>query len=128
MPHLFEIFCGTKSIGKVFEARGWTTTSVDIDPGFHPTLCCNVLDLTPDMLLQASGGQLPDAIWMSPVCTHYSLARSRAKLPRDMPSADRLVAAALALARHFACSYFMENPQTGYLKTRQVVAGILTRS
>ena len=65
MLHLFEIFCGTKSIGKVFEANGWSTTSVDMDPRFAPTLCCDVLDLTPEMLLEASGGQLPDAMWLS---------------------------------------------------------------
>ena len=54
----------------------------------------------------------------------YSLARSRAKTPRDMPAADRVVAAALALARHFGVPWFLENPWTGYLKTRPVVAGI----
>ena len=124
MPHLFELFCGTKSISKVFEANGWTSTSVDFDPRFQPTICCDVLDLTPEMLLEASGGVLPDAIWLSPPCTHYSLARTTAKTPRDMPSADRVVAAALALAGHFGCPYWLENPFTGFLKTRRVVAGI----
>ena len=45
MPHLLELFCGTKSVGKVFEAQGWKVTSVDFDPLFKPTLCMNVLDL-----------------------------------------------------------------------------------
>ena len=62
MPHLYEIFCGTKSIGKVFEANGWSTTSVDMDPRFNPMICCKVLDLTPEMLLLASGGVPPDAM------------------------------------------------------------------
>ena len=30
MPHLLELFSGTGSGGKVFEAGGWAVTSVDI--------------------------------------------------------------------------------------------------
>ena len=47
MPRLLELFCGTKSIGREFEAGGGTITSVDVEPKFEPDVCCNVLDLTP---------------------------------------------------------------------------------
>ena len=126
MPYLYEIFCGTKSIGKIFEANGWRVTSVDKDPRFDPTICCDIQDLTPQMLLEASGA-LPDAIWMSPPCQMYSIARSNAKTPRDMEGSDRIVEAALAIARYFGCPFWMENPHSGYLKRRAVVAGIPMR-
>ena len=69
MPHLLELFCGTKSIGRAFEQKGWTVTSVDLEPKFEPDICCNVLDLTPDMIEQT-----PDLMWASPPCTMYSVA------------------------------------------------------
>lgn len=41
---LLEIFCGTKSISKVFEKNGWETYTVDIEPKYNPTECINILD------------------------------------------------------------------------------------
>ena len=48
MPVLLELFCGTKSIGKVFDQHGWDVVSVDMLYKFEPTICKNVLDLTPE--------------------------------------------------------------------------------
>ena len=45
MPHLLELFSGTGSVGKVFEAGGWQVTSVDILPRFKPTLLKSVLEI-----------------------------------------------------------------------------------
>ena len=59
-PHLLELFCGTKSIGRAFERNGWAVTSVDLEAKFEPDICCNVLDLTPEMLETR-----PDLIWAS---------------------------------------------------------------
>ena len=39
---LLEIFCGTKSIGKVFEKNGWEVYSVDIEERFKPTECVDI--------------------------------------------------------------------------------------
>mgnify|MGYP003116516839 FL=1 len=41
---LLEIFCGTKSIGKVFEKNGWDVISVDIEEKWKPTICIDVLE------------------------------------------------------------------------------------
>ena len=41
---LLEIFCGTKSVGKVFEDNNWEVYSVDIEKRFSPTECINILD------------------------------------------------------------------------------------
>ena len=98
MPHLLELFCGTKSVGKVFEARGWKVTSVDFDPQFEPTLCMNVLDLEPSMI----EGNV-DLVWASPLCTHYSRARTTARTPRDLEGSDALVRKCLDLADRLFC-------------------------
>ena len=86
MPHLLELFSGTGSVGKVFEAGGWAVTSVDILPRFGPTLLKSVLDLA------WSDIQMPvDFMWASPPCTHYSRARTTAKTPRGLEGSDRMV-------------------------------------
>ena len=121
MPHLLELFCGTGSIGRAFRANGWTVTSVDLDPRFRPDICCNVLDLTPEMIETK-----PDLIWASPPCTHYSRARTTAKTPRDLEGSDKLVQKVLDLVKQFEVPLFMENPW-GLLRTRPVVQGIPMR-
>ena len=124
MPHLLELFCGTKSISKGFERRGWTCTSLDLDARMEPTICCNILDVTPEMILEHGR---PDAIWASPLCTMYSRARTTAKTPRDLEGSDKLVQRVLDLARIFDVPFFMENPHSGLLKTRDVVQGVPMR-
>ena len=118
MPHLLELFAGTKSVGKVFEAAGWQVTSVDLEACFSPTLCMNVLDLQPEDIEDRV-----DLVWASPPCTMYSLARTTGG-PRDLEGSDRMVQKVLDLVAEFRCPWFMENPWTGYLKGRSVVSGI----
>ena len=50
MPHLLELFSGTGSVGKVFREAGWRVTSVDCNPKFQPTICCDVQRLEPSMV------------------------------------------------------------------------------
>ena len=79
MPHLLELFSGTGSVGKVFREAGWRVTSVDCESKFNPTICWDVLGLEPRLV----EGRV-DLIWASPPCTHYSIARTTAKTPRDL--------------------------------------------
>jgi hypothetical protein len=117
MPLLLEFFAGTASMGRVFRQAGWEVYSVDIDPA------CNAM-WTGDVREFDTATTRPDLIWASPVCTHYSRARTNAKTPRDLEWADSLVAAALRIQAAYGCPMLFENPATGLLKTRQIVHGI----
>ena len=86
MPRLLELFSGTGSIGKIFRARGWEVVSVDCDPKMNPTIVADIATFNYRML----GGRF-DALWASPPCQMYSIARSKAKTPRDLEGSDRLV-------------------------------------
>ena len=123
-PVLLELFSGTGSVGRSFRARGWEVFSVDIDAAAKPTLVANVLDLQLDALPPRV-----DCIWASPPCTHYSRARTKAKTPRDLDGSDALVQKVLDIIRHCpgAPIWFMENPESGLLKGREVVAGLPMR-
>jgi hypothetical protein len=67
-----------------------------------------------------------DFVWASPPCTYYSTARTTGP-PADLDAADRLVQKCLDLAAELGAPFIMENPWTGKLKSRAVVAGIPMR-
>ena len=68
MPRLLELFCGTKSIGRAFEAAGWEVVSLDIVSKFEPTILCDIRSW--DYALFPPGHF--DMVWASPVCTEYT--------------------------------------------------------
>ncbi len=121
MPHLLELFSGTGSMGRAFRARGWQVTSVDIDAKALPTICCDMLELEVEHVLEYGN---VDLIWASPPCTHYSCARTKARTPRDLEGSDALVRKVLDLADQLCCYYLLENPHSGLLNTRPVVQGL----
>ena len=114
-PRCLELFKGTGSIGRAFEKLGWVVTSVDIDPRFSPTVIADLL--TWDYTIFPRDHY--NFVWASPVCTHYSKAKTVGK--RDLEGADRLVSKALEIIAYFGCNWAFENPQSGLLKTREVV-------
>jgi len=122
-PVLLELFSGTGSIGRAFHACGWDVFSVDIDAAAKPTLVANVLNLQ----LNALPPHV-DCIWASPPCTHYSRARTMAKTPRDLEGSDAMVWKVLDIIEYYdTVPWFMENPHSGLLKGREVVAGLPMR-
>jgi site-specific DNA-cytosine methylase len=82
-PLLLELFCGTHSVGREFLAADWEVFSIDIDPSRNATWTGDVRDFDPATLPRR-----PDMIWASPVCQHYSCARTKAKTPRDLEWKD----------------------------------------
>lgn len=70
---VLELFAGTRSIGKAFEARGHQVFSVEWDKNFEDIdLYKDVLLVTPEEIIERFGR--PDVIWASPDCATYSIA------------------------------------------------------
>lgn len=70
---VLELFAGTRSIGKAFEAKGHEVYSVEWDKK-HPNidLYADISKLTSEQILREFGR--PEIIWASPDCTSYSIA------------------------------------------------------
>ena len=69
MKYSIELFSGSKTVSEVLEKKGFTPVTVDINPKYKPSICCDILDLTPAMLPEN-----PSFIWASPDCTCFSRA------------------------------------------------------
>ena len=70
---ILELFAGTRSIGKAFEAHGHKVFSVEWDKSFdHINLYADIGQLTAQDILEQFGK--PDVIWASPDCSSYSVA------------------------------------------------------
>ena len=129
---VLELFSGTHSVGKVCEKLNWEVISVDINnyKGKHnPTHQVDILNF--------NYKQYPknhfDVVWASPPCVFYSrlqnvnLNRKRKdgkiytkeKLEAKILLADSWVKKAIEIINFFQPKkWFIENPQTGKLKTR----------
>ena len=115
---LLELFAGTGSIGKAFRLEGWEVTGLDINLGH--VIQCDIMEWKYREMPRDSF----DAIWASPPCTQYSIARTTGP-PRDLEGADALVQKTLDIIAFFDVKVFMiENPQTGMMKGRPVMAGM----
>lgn len=70
---ILELFAGTRSIGKAFEARGHEVYSVEWDRTFQDIdLYADIGQLTAEDIQERFGR--PDVIWASPDCTTFSVA------------------------------------------------------
>ena len=113
---LLELFSGTGSIGRAFEALGWEVTSLDLEG--EPTIKCDILEW--DHTAFPPGHF--QVVWASPVCCEFSKALTRR--PRRLEEGDRLVLRTLELMDYFKPRFWgLENPQSGLLKTRPYMEG-----
>jgi hypothetical protein len=118
---LLELFSGTGSVGRGFRDQGWEVLSLDVDPRSRADVLCNIMEWD---YKQFAPGHF-DCVWASPPCTEYSVARTTAKLPRNLWLADNLVQRALDIVAYFKPTvWWLENPHTGLLKTRPMMAGL----
>lgn len=131
---VLELFCGTKSISKAFQARGHETFTVDWDKRFEPTITADVGTLTRDRIIELCGG-VPDIIWASPDCTTYSVAAISYHRTREAngnlkaiteyaEKCDRINAHLIALIRELKPKYwFIENPR-GAMRKMDFMQGL----
>lgn len=125
---VLELFAGTRSIGKAFEAKGHEVFSVEWEKDFEDIdLYEDILNVTAEDILQKFGK--PDVIWASPDCTTFSIAaisHHRRKNPEtgnlDPVSdyakfCDKVDQHVLDLIRELEPKfYFIENPRGGMRK------------
>lgn len=69
---ILELFCGTKSMSKVFERAGHECFTLDYERKFNPDICIDILKFDISMLPEKF--RTPDVIWASPPCTAFSVA------------------------------------------------------
>lgn len=125
---VLELFAGTRSIGKAFEAKGHEVFSVEWDKSHENIdLYADIGTLTAQDILEKFGK--PDVVWMSPDCTSFSIAgisHHRRKNPEtgnlDAISdyaafCDQVDQNALKLIEDLQPKfYFIENPRGGFRK------------
>ena len=127
MPRLLSLFDGTGSIRRPFAEAGWDVQSVDLDARHGATDVCDVREW------DYRSAHAPDVIWAGVPCEQYSIARTRAKKPRDYATADSLVAKTWEIIQHFlqidpALLWFVENPMSSQLWRRSVADVFAVRS
>ena len=70
---ILELFAGTRSIGKAFEAKGHDVFSVEWSKDFEDIdLYADILTVTADDIVKKFGR--PDVVWASPDCSTFSIA------------------------------------------------------
>ena len=124
MPRALFLCSGTGSVGRPFREAGWEVVDVDRDRRFGAEVVVDILAW--DYRAAFPPGERSfDVVWASPDCTQYSVARTTAKTPRDLEGADALVATCIEIMAYLAPRlWFLENPDSGLLKTREGVAGL----
>lgn len=125
---VLELFAGTRSIGKAFEARGHEVYSVDWDRDFKDIdLYTDVGTLTAEQIIKNFGK--PDVIWASPDCTTFSvqaISHHRRKNPINgelepiteyAKFCDKVDKHLIELIKELNPKYyFIENPRGGMRK------------
>lgn len=122
---VLELFAGTRSIGKAFEAHGHEVYSIEWDKRFdNIDWYEDIGKITAEDILSRFGR--PDVIWASPDCTSYSVAaiskhRRKEKNGNLTPISDYakfcdgVNVHVIELIRQLQpCLFFIENPRGGY--------------
>ena len=140
---VLELFSGTHSVGKVCEEKGYEVISVDINDykGKYPPT--HKVDIMKFDYKKYKKDEF-DIIWSSPPCVYYSILQNswlgkkkrdkktkelytftKKHMEDDMKIGDMWVKKTLEIIDYFNPSlWFMENPKTGKLKSREFMKDI----
>ena len=123
-PYRFLVlYCGTGSVEATMASifPNAQIISLDIDPRSSASIVCDVREWVahPEGMRQYDPGFF-HAIWASPPCTQYSMAKAapfsqdNPHSPRDYHTADSMVLAALEAIRYLQPHFwYIENPRGG---------------
>ena len=124
---VLELFAGTRSVSKAFEARGHETYSIEWDKRFDGIdLYADIMSVTAVDILQVFGR--PDVIWASPDCSTYSIAaishHRRKEASGDLAPVSEYAKRCDAVNQHvlrlilalLPRYWFIENPRGGLRK------------
>lgn len=130
---VLDLCCGYQSVRRAVEDLFGDTHDVryvglDSEKKHRPTVCIDVRSWHWRTELPALFGDdelcTVDIVWASPPCTQYSIARTTGP-PRDFELADAIVSACITIIQELRPRlWLIENPATGYLKTRPVMQGL----
>jgi len=120
---VLELFSGTESFSKVFKEHGHEVFTIDNDPQFNPSLCIDMLDVTPELIREKFGQ--PDVIWASPPCQCFSVTSIRHYWTDGKPKNEKALHA-IKIVKHTVWLikelkpkfWFIENPR-GMLRKQQ---------
>lgn len=132
---ILELFAGTRSIGKAFEAKGHEVYSIDWDRRFdNIDLYADIGTITAAQIIEQFGR--PDVIWASPDCTTYSVAAighhreqnwrtgELEPVSEYAKQCDEINKHLVALIKELRPTlYFIENPRGG-LRKMQFMKGL----
>ena len=132
--YVLDVCSGTGSVSRVLREMypDAVVFSFDIDPKSafqmddkHVHVTCDVRELDVRGILEQHGvgnAERPEFVWCSPPCIQYSKARTYAKTPRDLDTADAIVAACMQIVDDLnPVKWVLENPATGLLPKRAVI-------
>lgn len=140
---VLELFSGTQSVGKICEEKGYEVVSVDINDYNKKYIPTHKVDILNFDYKKYKKDEF-DIIWSSPPCVYYSILQNswigRKKrdkktkelytftnkhLEDDMKIGDTWVKKTLEIINYFNPKlWFMENPKTGRLKSREFMKDI----
>jgi len=125
---VLDLFAGTRSIARAFEARGHETFSIEFDEQ-HPDIdwYADMFDVTAEDIIERFGK--PDVVWASPPCTRFSVAAigknwikgtNEPKTPETVEALKLLEHTVQLIKDLDPQFYFIENPR-GKMRKMDVV-------